>query len=214
MQSKHPETRAQQGPYERAGMPEDSIDALRRDIEFSETLRGRALSFHTTWGLFNPKRVDDGSRLLIDCIDAPVDAACLDIGCGYGPIGLALAQLCPQGTVHMVDKDFVAVEYAQNNALRNGLTNCRIYLSNGLSNVPEGTQFDRVVSNLPAKVGNELLSIFLHDARDHLVLGGRLYVVTIAGLKNYVKRTFRETFGNYKKIKQRGTYLVSMAERA
>ena len=194
-------------------MPAEHTDALRRDIEFSETLRDGPLTFRTTWGLFNPKRVDDGSRLLTDCIEAPEDAICLDIGCGYGPIGLALARQCPQGIVHMVDKDFVAVEYAQKNAYINGLANCEIYLSNGLSTVPETLKFDRIASNLPAKVGNELLSIILHDAREHLVVGGRLYVVTIAGLKNYVKRTFREIFGNYKKIKQRGTYLVSMAEK-
>lgn len=194
-------------------MPLQPIDPLRCDLDFSETLRGERLAFHTTWGLFNPKRVDDGSRLLIDCMETPEDGVCLDIGCGYGPIGLALARLCPRGTVHMVDKDFVAVEYAHKNAQRNGLKNCQVYLSNGLSNVPQGTRFDRVVSNLPAKVGNELLSIFLHDTRQHLVTGGRFYVVTIAGLKSYVKRTFRETFGNYKKVKQRGTYLVSMAEK-
>ena len=194
-------------------MPAEHTDALRRDIKFSETLHDGPLTFHTTWGLFNPKRVDDGSRLLIDCIEASDDAVCLDIGCGYGPIGLALARRCSQGTVHMVDKDFVAVEYAQKNARINGLANCEIYLSNGLSTVPKGLKFDRIASNLPAKVGNELLSIILHDAREHLVNGGKLYVVTIAGLKNYVKRTFREIFGNYKKIKQRGTYLVSMAER-
>ena len=194
-------------------MPAEHTNALSRNIEFRAVLRDDPLTFHTTWGLFNPKRIDDGSRLLIDCIEAPDNAACLDIGCGYGPIGLALARQCPQGTVHMVDKDFVAIEYAQKNAQINGLANCKIYLSNGLSTVPKGLKFDRIASNLPAKVGNELLSIILHDAREHLVTGGRLYVVTIAGLKNYVKRTFREIFGNYKKIKQRGTYLVSMAER-
>ena len=194
-------------------MPTEHTNALSRNIEFCEVLRDGPLTFHTTWGLFNPKRIDDGSRLLIDCIEAPDNAACLDIGCGYGPIGLALARQCPQGTVHMVDKDFVAVEYAQKNAQINGLANCEIYLSNGLSTVPKGLKFDRIASNLPAKVGNELLSIILHDACEHLVSGGRLYVVTIAGLKKYVKRTFREIFGNYKKIKQRGTYLVSMAER-
>ena len=194
-------------------MPAEHTNALSRNIEFREVLRDGPLTFHTTWGLFNPKRIDDGSRLLIDCIEAPDNAACLDIGCGYGPIGLALARQCPQGTVHMVDKDFVAVEYAQKNAQINGLANCEIYLSTGLSTVPKGLKFDRIASNLPAKVGNELLSIILHDACEHLVSGGRLYVVTIAGLKKYVKRTFREIFGNYKKIKQRGTYLVSMAER-
>jgi 16S rRNA (guanine1207-N2)-methyltransferase len=194
-------------------MPLENIDKLREDLLFSENLRGCEFNFRTTWGLFNPKRIDLGSRLLIDYVEAAPNANCLDIGCGYGPIGLALAKMCPEGQIHMVDKDFVAVDYAQKNAELNDLKNCHIYLSNGLSHVPEDLRFDRVVSNLPAKVGNELLSLFLHDARARLLPGGRLYVVTIAGLKNYIKRNFREIFGNFDKVKQRGTYLVSMAEK-
>ena len=85
-------------------------------------------------------------------------------------------------------------------------------LSNGFGQVP-ALRFDTVVSNLPAKAGNEMLSIILHEARDHLREGGRFYVVTISGLKGYIKRNFREIFGNYKKVKQGKTYTVSLAVR-
>ena len=51
----------------------------------------------------------------------------------------------------------------------------------------------------------------MHDAYARLEPGGRLWVVTISGLKDYIKRNFKEVFGNYKKIKQRGTHLVSLA---
>ena len=60
-------------------MPAEHTNALSRNIEFREVLRDGPLTFHTTWGLFNPKRIDDGSRLLIDCIEAPDNAACLDL---------------------------------------------------------------------------------------------------------------------------------------
>ena len=192
-------------------MPAIDLDRLREDIVFEETLKGRAFTFHATWGLFNPKRVDPGSRLLIDYLQTEPADRCLDLGCGYGPIGLALGHMCPEGEVQMVDKDFVAVDYAAQNAARNGLAHCRAYLSNGFSHVPEGARFDTIVSNLPAKVGNELLTLIMHDARARLEPGGRLWVVTISGLKNYIKRNFKEVFGNYKKIKQRGTHQVSLA---
>ncbi|MYF92254.1 MAG: methyltransferase, partial [Gemmatimonadetes bacterium] len=110
-------------------MPARDICRLGEDIVFQETLRGRAFTFHSTWGLFNPKRIDPGTRLLIDHIKAGPADCCLDLGCGYGPIGLALSHLCPEGEVHLIDKDFVAVEYAAQNAARNGLTNSRAYLS-------------------------------------------------------------------------------------
>ena len=84
-------------------MPVD-ISRLCEDIVFEETLRGRAFTFHSTWGLFNPKRIDPGTRLLIEHIKAGPADRCLDLGCGYGPIGLSLGYLCPEGEVHLIDK--------------------------------------------------------------------------------------------------------------
>ena len=194
-------------------MPDRDLDRLRRDIVFEEKLKDRAYIFHATWGLFNPKRVDPGTRLLIDYLQAVPNDRCLDLGCGYGPVGLALGHLCPEGEVQMIDKDFVAVDYANANAERNGLENCRAYLSNAFSNVPADARFDTIASNLPAKVGNEMLTLIMHDAHARLVPGGKLWVVTISGLKDYVKRNFKEIFGNYRKVKQRGTHLVSLATK-
>ncbi|MBI2624516.1 class I SAM-dependent methyltransferase [Candidatus Parcubacteria bacterium] len=173
-------------------------------------LRGQSLTFHSTWGLFSPTQVDDGSRLLIEHLTVQPDGVALDIGCGYGAIGLLLAKLAPQGVVHMVDKDFVAVEYAQKNAELNGLRNCEVYLSNGLSHVSE-IRFDAIVSNLPAKTGRELFDILLFDAQAHLKPGGTFSVVTIAGLKEFIKRNLREVFGNYKKLGQHKGYIVAVA---
>jgi 16S rRNA G1207 methylase RsmC len=191
----------------------EHTEGLRQDIAWEEWLRGRTFSLRSTWGLFSPKRVDEGSRLLIDHLEVPEAGCCLDLGCGYGVIGLALAHLCPAGQVHLVDKDFIAVDYARRNAALNGLGNCAVYLSNGFSHVP-ALGFDVIASNLPAKAGAEMLSIILADARGHLKPGGRLYVVTLSGLKEYVKRCFRELFGNYEKVKQGKTYTVALALRS
>lgn len=191
-----------------------SLSALKQDIIFDATLRGMRFKFHSTWGLFNPKDIDEGTKLLIEQVEVQPSDTILDIGCGYGAIGLALASMAPNGTTHMVDKDFVAVQYAQKNAAANHVKNSNIYLSNGLSQVPKDVQFDLIVSNLPAKVGKELLFIMLNDAKAALNPGGKIYVVTISGLKDYIKREFKEIFGNFKKIKQSKTYVVSMAENS
>jgi 16S rRNA G1207 methylase RsmC len=182
-----------------------------QELSFDAELRGFDFRFHSTWGLFSPKSVDEGSQLLIDCLDASGSETVLDVGCGYGPIGLAAAKLNPDGRVHLVDKDFVAVEYARKNAVENNIGNAEAYLSNGLGAVPDNLEFDKVLSNLPAKVGNELLSIIIHDAKERLKPGGSLIVVTIAGLREHMKRSFREVFGNYKKLKTGKTWTVSMA---
>lgn len=190
----------------------DYIASLREDIVFDARLRGRQFRFHSTWGLFSPREVDEGSRLLIDHLELPPEAQCLDLGCGYGPIGLAMAALAPQGRTCLVDKDFVAVEYARKNAALNGLANAEALLSNGFSALV-GRRFDVIASNIPAKVGKELLHLLLHDARSHLRPGGRLYVVTITGLRRFIERNFEEVFGNYEKLKQGRQYTVALARR-
>ena len=80
--------------------------------------------------------------------------------CGYGPLGLTLARLAPDGTSVLIDKDFVAVEYSKKNAQINNIKNVEIFLSNGFDQIGK-RKFDLIVSNLPAKTGKELYySIF------------------------------------------------------
>lgn len=189
------------------------IKKFKADLEFTKELLGRTYVFHSTYGLFSPKEVDFGTELLLKEVKIKPTDISLDLGCGYGAIGLVLAHLSPQGSVHMVDKDFVAVEFAQKNAALNHLENCKVYLSNGFSKVPQGMQFDNIVSNFPANTGKELFSTIISDAKIHLKPGGKLYIVTITALRQFVKRDFEEIFGNYAKPIQTSRYTVSLAEK-
>jgi len=188
-----------------------TINELKKDLQIQVELMGTPLTFATTWGLFSPREIDSGTALFLKHLSIQKDEVALDIGCGYGPLGLAIAANAPFGEVHMVDKDFVAVDYANKNASLNGLSNAKAYLSNGLSAVPKEVQFSTVVSNVPAKVGKEMLSIMLHDVHRQLKPGGQFVVVTINGLRQYMKRNFMEVFGNYEKVKQGKDYTISRA---
>ena len=190
-----------------------SIDDLRADLVLDADLPGARLRLHSTWGLFSPREVDAGSRLLLEHLEVREDDTALDLGCGYGPLGLAVARRAPRGRVHLVDRDFVAIDYARANARRNGLDNVEVYLSNGFDAVAPDVALSLVVSNLPAKVGNELFRLLFHDAHARMLPGARIVVVTINGLRDFVKREFRATFGNYAKLKQGPGYTVSMAVR-
>ncbi len=187
------------------------IEAYRRDPQFRATLRGREFRFTTAWGLFSPREVDLGSALLIEHLKVAEDADAVDIGCGYGPIGLVLASMAPRGETWLLDKDFVAVDRARQNAEANRLTNVTAMLSNGLGAVPTGRLFDIATANLPAKAGNEMLTLILADAHAHLKPGGRLTVVTTTALRRFIERMFEELFGNYDKVRQGRLHTVSMA---
>jgi len=182
------------------------VDKLRPDQIIQAELLGTPLTFHTTWGLFSPRAIDDGTLLLLDHLQVASDEVVLDMGCGYGPLGLAIASQCPAGQVHLVDKDFVAIEYTSANAKRNNLSNTQAYLSNGFSAVPKALPLSLVVSNLPAKVGNEMFYIAFYDAYERMQPGATIVVVTINGLRQFVKRAFTDVFGNYKKVKQGKSY--------
>jgi 16S rRNA G1207 methylase RsmC len=186
---------------------------LKKDIHFSATLRGMDVAFTSTWGLFSPREIDEGSAMLLETLEVSPHANSFDLGCGYGAIGIPLAKMTPQGRVLMADTNVVAIEYAKKNITANHVVNAEAILSNGFSAV-KNTSFDLIVSNIPAKVGNELLTIFLHDAKEHLAIGGSFTLVTIAGLREYMKRRMTDIFGNYTKIKQGKSYTVARAERA
>lgn len=190
-----------------------SLDHLRKDLVIDTSLVGHPLRLHSTWGLFSPRSIDEGSVLLLDHLDVKVDDIALDMGCGYGPLGLSIAQRATRGQVHMVDKDFLAIDYANANAERNGLGNARAYLSNGFSHVEPDLPLSLVVSNLPAKVGNEFFQIMFDDAYQRMQPGARIVVVTINGLRGFIKRSFNDVFGNYDKLKQGKSYTISMAVR-
>lgn len=192
------------------------IAQWRQDNCIETTLAGQHLRFLTTWGLFSPREIDSGTWLLLKQfedgqIELNPSDDCLDLGCGYGPLGLTLARLTPQGRTLLVDKDFVAVDYTRKNIELNRITNAEVMLSNGLAQIPKDRAFDIIVSNVPAKVGKEMFYIMLDDARAHLKPGGRIVLVSISGLREFFKRTLMEMFGNYEKVKQGKDYTVSLA---
>lgn len=188
------------------------VDDWRRDLQFETQLGNQSLSFKTTWGLFSPREIDRGTQLLIEYLKIATDANCLDLGCGYGALGLYLARMAPEGQTTLVDKDFVAIEYAKRNAELNRIKNIQVFLSNGLAQV-EANDFDLIVTNLPAKSGKELYYLFLIDALAKLKPGGQLYVVSITGLRKFIEKACLDVFGNYQKLKQAPEYTVATAYR-
>ncbi|KSU57416.1 16S rRNA methyltransferase [[Bacillus] enclensis] len=151
------------------------VESNPQSIQFE--LRGHSFRFKTDQGVFSKKEVDFGSRTLIENFVLPeTKGALLDVGCGYGPIGLALAKDFGDRTIHMVDVNERALSLAGENAKANGVENVSIYQSDRYQNVKE-KGFAAILTNPPIRAGKDTVHSILSGSYDHLADKGELWVV-------------------------------------
>ncbi len=156
-----------------------------------------SLQFRTSQQLFSAHDIDAGTKFLLRTIveaDYPPPRSILDVGCGYGPLGLTLKSLHPDSLVHLFDRDALAVDYTRQNAMLNNLTDVEIYGSLGYDNVTRH-DFDLIVCNIPDHADDRVIAYLLHEARYYLAPGGIAAVVVVAPLENLVEKTLSETPG-------------------
>ena len=160
-------------------------------------IAGQNLVFRVSQDLFSSYQVDSGTSFLLKTI---VSAACgtyqkiLDLGCGYGPIGLSLKKIYGDSSVHMVDRDALAVEYSRQNAGLNGLSDVTIYGSLGYDGVG-ATDFDLIASNIPGKAGEPVISHLILGAADYLNPDGMAAIVVVSALEAMVEKLLTTTPG-------------------
>jgi 16S rRNA (guanine1207-N2)-methyltransferase len=141
------------------------------------TLRSKLFRFKTDNGVFSKKEVDFGSRLLIEAFELPdVKGPVLDVGCGYGPIGLSIAKSYPERAVHMIDVNERAIELAKANAGQNMVQNVDIYESNTLLKVKE-KNFAAILTNPPIRAGKKTVHDIFEQSHEYLIANGELWIV-------------------------------------
>lgn len=150
--------------------------------------RGASVSLLAPRSVFSSGRIDDGTRLLLDRLPAEAPRSFLDLGCGYGALGLPIAHRHPEARGVLVDRDLLAVAFARRNAGALGLRNVRVVPSLGFSALPpDAPRFCWVLANLPARVGPGVLEHFLAGSASRLEEDGRAFVVVIAPLAEGVE---------------------------
>lgn len=176
----------------------------------TSTLRDETLQFITDAGVFSKGNVDFGSRLLVESFVLPnVDGDVLDVGCGYGPIGLTMATAFPERQIQMVDINERAISLSKENAAQNQLDNAEIYQSNGLEAV-EGDSFAAILTNPPIRAGKKVVFDFYEKSFEKLKSSGELWVVIQKkqGAPSSMKK-IEELFGNVEVVaKQKGYYIL------
>lgn len=185
--------------------------SLEHEIKnFNFTLRKHNLDFMSDSGLFSRQTIDFGSRVLIETIDFQniPQGSILDVGCGYGPIGLALAKDQSNRQVTMVDVNLRALDLARKNAQTNQIKNVDIFESDTYKSV-EG-KYALIVSNPPVRAGKSVVTSILADAKDYLEPNGELWIVLQKkqGAPS-ARKLMDQTYGNVEIVtRDKGYYIL------
>ena len=136
---------------------------------------GTNFVFFTDNGVFSKKGIDFGSRLLLEFIPlVEVGAEVLDMGCGYGVLGIVISK--KTGTnVDMVDINKIALHLAKQNLKANKCTNITIFESNVYQNVKK--KYDTIITNPPIRAGKKIVYEMVMGANEHLKENGNLFLV-------------------------------------
>ena len=184
----------------------ENPDAAHDIHELRVDLLGEKMTFLTDAGVFSKKMVDFGSQLLLKCLEVNQGETVLDVGCGYGPLGLSLAKVYGvQAT--MVDINNRALDLARQNAERNKVE-ATIFQSNIYEQV-EG-HFDHVISNPPIRAGKQVVHEIIEKSKDFLEIGGALTIVIQKkqGAPS-AKSKMEDVFGNCEIVKKdKGYYIL------
>ncbi|WP_243292375.1 class I SAM-dependent methyltransferase [Bacillus sp. FJAT-47783] len=144
---------------------------------FTYKLRGMTFTFTSDSGVFSKGEVDFGSRLLIETFLFPkVEGDILDVGCGYGPIGLSIACADPDRHVDMIDVNNRAVELARYNATVNGVQNVSVFQSNLFEQVKKDS-YAAILTNPPIRAGKRTVHAIFEESINRLAQNGELWIV-------------------------------------
>ncbi|MFU0799914.1 MAG: methyltransferase [Xylanivirga thermophila] len=177
-------------------------------IKISYNLNNKSLVFITDTSVFSRHHVDFGSHILISTLP-PLEGNILDLGCGYGAIGISIAYLNRNSNVAMSDINERAVKLAHGNIVLNNIPNAVAFQSNGFQDIKD-TTYSTIVSNPPIRAGKKVIYPMFEQSIDYLIPGGCLYIVIQKkqGASSAVEK-LKSIYGNCKVInKEKGYWIL------
>ena len=174
---------------------------------------GKGFRFSTNSGVFSKDKVDYGTKLLLNNIVIHKKSGkLLDLGCGYGVLGVILGENYKNLDIDMVDVNERAVALANYNLQLNGVNGANCYVSNIYEGV--NSKYDYIVTNPPIRAGKDVLLQFLVGSYDYLVSDGQLWFVMRKdhGVKTMILR-LQELFDVQIVCRDKGFYIVKCVKK-
>jgi 16S rRNA (guanine1207-N2)-methyltransferase len=186
-----------------------------RPVDHRFLYRGRVLTFSVDAGVFAAHGLDPGTDLLIETMQLAATDRVLDLGCGWGPIGVAAARAVPEGRVVMTDVNRRAVVLARRNVRRNDIPNAEVRAGSLFEPVGD-ERFDAILTNPPYHVGRPFVLRLLNEVPAHLTDAGTLWIVGKGsqGIRFYQAWLEEHWGGSVEVASRRSGYRVLAARRS
>lgn len=173
-------------------------------------IKGITLEFETNEEVFSPSGIDKGTLAMLSQVEFTKEDKVLDLGCGYGVVGILASKLLGCENVVMCDISEKAVETSKKNGVLNGLSELQVLVSDGLDSV-EATGFTKILSNPPYHVDFSVPKNFIEKGYKKLVMGGTMYMVTKR--LDWYKNKLTTVFGGTKVLEIDGYYVFIAQKR-
>ena len=189
-----------------------SLASKERTIEFM--IDGRIITLQSDNGVFSKDKIDEGTFAFLKVlVPLRLSGKILDLGCGYGPIGLTIALTSPQARVDLADVNTRALALCEKNAKLLGLSQRVTVLQSDVYKNIEGT-YDSIVVNPPIRAGKVVTYAMYEGAFTHLIDGGSLFLVI---RKNQgapsASKYIESIFGNITLLDRSKGYYIYQAEK-
>jgi len=175
----------------------------------TESINGVDLVFKTDEAVFSPLNIDKGTLAMLSVAELSNTDKVLDLGCGYGVVGIYIAKQIGAQNVFMSDVDKMSVELSKINAEFNGVGEISVVLSNGFDGIND-SDFTMILSNPPYHSDFSVPKHFIEKGFNRLKIGGKMLMVTKR--KEWYKNKFIAIFGGVK-INEINDYYVFIAEK-
>lgn len=174
-------------------------------------IKGIDLVFETSEGLFSPRAVDLGTLSMLSLVEFGENEKVLDLGCGYGVVGILAAKIVGEENVVMLDIEEEAVKLAQKNASLNGVPGVKTIQSDGFTNLDE-KDFTLILCNPPYHTDFSVAKTFIEKGFNRLCIGGRMYMVTKR--KEWYKNKLIAIFGGVQIWEINGYYVFMSIKKS